>query len=121
MRLVFLLTAVFFAAAPINGNESLKMSVSPAQSLAPAYLRVRVTVEPNAVNRTIAVVAESDDYFRSSEVPLEGDQGPRTVFFEFRDVPSGDYQIRGIVGDAQGHEVATAKQSVFVLSSGTER
>src|SRR5215475_15743569 len=109
MRVVFVLTALFFAVAPINGIESLKMSVSPAQSLAPAYLRVRVTVEPNAVNRTVAVVAESADYYRSSELPLEGEQGPRTLFFEFRGVPSGDYQIRSVVGDARGHEVASVK------------
>jgi len=121
MRLALLLTGVFLAVAPINGTEPLKMNVSPAQSLAPAYLRVRVTVEPNAINRSVVVVAESDDYYRSSEMPLEGDQGPRTLFFEFRGVPSGDYQIRGVVGDAKGHEVATAKQSVFVLASGTER
>ena len=121
MRLALFLTAVFLTAAPINGTESLKMSVSPAQSLAPAYLRVRVTVEPNAVNRTVVVVAESDAYYRSSEMPLEGEQGPRTLLFEFRGVPSGDYQIRGVVGDAKGHEVATAKQNVFVIASGTER
>ena len=121
MRLALLLTGLFVAVAPITGTESLKMSVSPAQSLAPAYLRVRMTVEPNAVNRTLAVVAESDDYYRSSELPLEGDQGPRTLFFEFRGVPSGNYQIRGIVGDARGHEVATVKQNVFVLASGMDR
>src|SRR5262245_58421333 len=121
MRLALFLTGVFFAAAPINGSESLKMSVSPAQSLAPAYLRVQVTVEPNAVNRTVAVVAEPDHYYRSSEMPLEGEQGPRTLLFEFRGVPSGDYHTRGVVGDAKGHEVATAEQNVFVLVSGTER
>jgi hypothetical protein len=121
MRLALLLTGLFLAAAPINGTESLKMSVSPAQSLAPAYLRVRLTIEPNSVNRTVAVVAESDDYYRSSEVVLEGEQGPRTLFLEFRGVPSGEYQIRSVVGDAQGHEIASAKQSVFVLASGAER
>ena len=121
MRLALFLTGLLLAAAPINGTESLKISVSPAQSLAPAYLRVRVTVEPNAVNRTVAVVAESDGYYRSSELPLEGEQGPRTLFFEFRGVPSGDYQIRGVVGDARGHEVAAAQQNIFVLASGTER
>jgi hypothetical protein len=121
MRLALLLAGLFVATMPITGTESLKMSVSPAQSLAPAYLRVRLTVEPNAVNRTIAVVTESDDYFRSSELPLEGEQGPRTIFFEFRGVPSGEYQIRGLVGDAKGHEVASVQQNVNVIASGMER
>jgi len=123
MRLALFLAGIFLAAAPItiNGTESLRMSVSPTQSLAPAYLRVRVTVEPKAVNRTVAVVAESENYYRSSEMPLEGEQGPRTLFFEFRGVPSGDDKIRGVVGDARGHEVAAAQQNIFVLASGTER
>src|SRR5262249_53966906 len=117
MRLLFLLAGMLFVVAPLNGTESLKMSVSPAQSLAPAYLRVRLTVEPNAVNRTVAVVAESDDYFRSSELPLEGEDGPRTILFEFRGVPSGEYRIRGLVGDAGGHEVASVQQNVNVIAS----
>jgi hypothetical protein len=121
MRLALLLTGLFVATVPITGTESLTMSVSPAQSLAPAYLRVRMTVETNAVNRTVAVVAESDDYFRSSELPLEGVNGPRTIFFEFRGVPSGEYQIRGLVGDASGRELASVKQNVNVIASGTER
>jgi hypothetical protein len=112
---------MFFAVAPLIGTESLKMSVSPAQSLAPAYLRIRLTVEPNAVNRTVSVVAESDDYFRSSELPLEGENGPRTIFFEFRGVPSGEYHIRGLVGDARGREVASVQQNINVLSSGMDR
>jgi len=80
-----------------------------------------LTVEPNAANRTVAVVAESEDYFRSSELQLEGEQGPRTIFFEFRGVPSGEYQIRSLVGDAGGHEVASVKQNINVIASGTER
>ena len=121
MRLVFLLAGIFVLVAPIRGNESLKMSVLPTQSLAPAYLRVRVTVEPNEVNRTVVVAAESADYYRSSEMPLEGDQGPRTLFFEFRGVPSGTYQVRSVVGDVKGRQVATTAQNVFVWAAGAER
>jgi uncharacterized protein (DUF58 family) len=121
MRLGLLLTGILLTAVPIRGTEALKISVSPAQSMAPANLRIRVTVEPNAVNRTVAVAAESDDYFRSSEVAIEGDQGPRTLFFEFRGLPGGQYEVRSAVGDAQGHEVATAKQHVFIWTSGDER
>lgn len=121
MRAALLLCGILFTAVPIGGTESLKISVSPAQSFAPANLHIRVSVEPNAMNRSVVVVAESEDYFRSSEVALEGDQGPRTVILEFRSVPGGHYEIRGAVSDAQGREVATARQNVFVLASGNER
>src|SRR5437899_1432638 len=116
MRVAVLLGGFLLAVAPLGGSESVKMSVSPAQSIAPANLFIRMSIEPNSVNRTVQVVAESDDYYRSSEVALEGDQGPKTVFVEFRSVPGGSYEIRGVVADARGHEVAHAHQNVSVLS-----
>jgi hypothetical protein len=106
---------------PVSGNDSLQIRVSPAQSMAPANLFIRVSIEPNSINRTVFVEAESDDYYRSSEVALEGEDGPRTVVLQFRSVPGGHYQIRGSVGDARGRQVATARQDVVVISSGDDR
>ena len=60
-------------------------------------------------------------YAQAKESSEHGYPMLRTLFFEFRGIPSGDYQIRAVVGDARGHEVATAAQSVYVLASGTER
>jgi uncharacterized protein (DUF58 family) len=121
MRVAYLLTGILLTAAPMSGTESLKINVSPSQATAPANLRIRVMVEPNAANRSVTVAAESDDFFRSSEVALEGDQGPRTIYFEFRGVPGGQYEVRGAVGDAMGHEVASAKQNVFIMGSDADR
>jgi hypothetical protein len=121
MRVAVLLCGILLTVAPLGGTDALKISVSPAQSFAPANLHIRVSIEPNAMNRTVAITAESENYFRSSEVTLEGDEGPRTVIVEFRSVPGGHYEIRSAVGDAKGREVATARQSVFVLPSGNER
>ena len=121
MRVALLLFGIFMAVMPASGNDSLHMSVSPAQSMAPANLLIRVSIEPNAINRTVFVEAESDDYYRSSEVALEGEDGPRTVVLQFRSVPGGHYQIRGSVGDARGRQVATARQEVVVISSGIDR
>ena len=121
MRVAAFLCGILLIVAPLGGSEAMKISVSPAQSIAPANLFIRVSIVPNAANRLVSVAAESDDYYRSSEVTLEGDQSPRTVVFEFRSVPSGSYEIRGVLGDAQGHEMATARQSVFVLGSSADR
>jgi uncharacterized protein (DUF58 family) len=117
MRLACLLTGILLTVAPMRTTESMKINVSPSQSTAPANLRIRVTVEPNAANRSVTVAAESDDFFRSSEVALEGEEGPRTIYFEFRGVPGGQYEVRGAVGDAKGHQVASAKQNVLIWSS----
>ena len=121
MRRALLLTGILISVAPLGSTETLKLKVSPMQSFAPANLYVRLSIEPNANNRVVSVVAESEEYFRSSEVALEGDQGPRTVIVQFRSVPGGQYEVRGTVGDAMGNQVASARQSVFVLASGSDR
>jgi len=121
MRRALLLAGILMSIAPLGGTETLKMKVSPMQSFAPANLYVRLSIEPNANNRVVSIVAESEDYFRSSEVALEGDQGPRTVIVQFRSVPGGQYEVRGTVGDSMGNEVASTRQNVFVLASGSDR
>ena len=121
MRRALLLAGILMLVAPVGGAESLQIKVSPMQSFAPANLYVRLSIEPNANNRVVSIVAESEEYFRSSEVALEGDQGPRTVIVQFRSVPGGQYEVRGTVGDAMGNQVANARQSVFVLPSGNDK
>ena len=120
MRLTLLLAVILMTVAPVGGSEPLKLKVSPMQSFAPANLYIRVSIEPHADNRVVTVVAESEDYYRSSDVALEGEDGPRTVTVQFRSVPEGQYEIRGAVGDAQGREVASVRQNIFVLP-GNER
>ena len=115
MHRVFLLAGILMAAAPVGGSEPLTLRVSPMQSFAPANLYIRLSIEPNANNRVVSIVAESEDYYRSSEVALEGEQGPRTVIVQFRSVPEGQYQIRSAVENALGKEVATARQNINVL------
>ena len=48
-------------------GERLAMRVSPAVSMAPADLIVMMTIESSASNRAIEIMAESDDFYRSSE------------------------------------------------------
>jgi hypothetical protein len=121
MRLAILLCGFLLSVTPLGGGESLKMSVSPEQSFAPANLFVRLGIEPDAANRIVEVVAESGDFYRSSQVALEGEGGPRTVILQFRNLPGGSYEVRGVVTDNQGREVAVAHQSVNVLPSGRDR
>jgi hypothetical protein len=102
---------------PVNGGEQLRMAVSPAQSFAPSTLRVRVRLEPHNLNRRLAVVADSADFYRSSEVQLDGEQAPKTITIEFRGVPGGSYQVFSMVLDQSGQRRAFASQDVNVISS----
>jgi len=108
---------VVLMAAPTGAGERLALKVSPAVAFAPANLIVRTTVEADAGNRAMEVVAESRDFYRSSSIELDGDKAPRTTQFEFRSLPPGIYEVRARLTGAGGEERGSVRRSVNVISS----
>ena len=106
------------AALPLTAKDALAVKVSPAVCFAPANLIVRATVESNASNRAVEIVAESDDFYRSSELQLDGDRAPRTTMFEFRSLPPGMYEVRAILYGSDGDARAEVRRQVNVIASG---
>jgi hypothetical protein len=98
--------------------ERLTLRVSPAVAFAPANLVVRATIAASADNRTVEIVAESEDFYRSSEIQLDGDRAPRTSQFEFRSLPPGTYEVKAILRGSSGTERASVRQQVNVISNG---
>ena len=118
MRVHIFASALFLSSAmSISANEPLTMAVSPVQSFAPTNLTIRVHVEPNAANRAFEVVAESSEYYRSSRIQLDGAGAPRTISLEIRNLPGGDYDVRGALIDSAGRERAAVRKQVIVLGS----
>jgi len=107
------------ATMPLGAGERLTLKVSPAVSFAPANLVVRATVPVDADNRAIEIVAESEDFYRSSEIQLEGDRAARTTMFEFRSLPPGTYEVRANLFGSNGQSRALIRQQVNVLASGS--
>ena len=103
---------------PIGAGERITMKVSPAVSFAPANLVVRATIEADADNRAVEIVAESPDFYRSSEIQLEGDRAARTTTFEFRSLPPGTYEVRAKLLGVDGQQRAAVRQQVNVIASG---
>jgi hypothetical protein len=102
-------------------GERLAMRVSPAVSMAPADLIVRMTIEANASNRAIQIIAESADFYRSSEIPLDGANAPRSTRFAFRSLPGGVYTVRAVLKGAGEQLLAQTRQEINVVSSGKDR
>jgi hypothetical protein len=104
-------------AAPLGAGERLTIRVSPAVAFAPANLIVRTMVEANKDNRSIEVIAESDEFYRSSELSMDGDRAPRTNLIQFRSLPGGAYQVRAVLKGAGGHELAHSEVNINVVDS----
>jgi len=117
-RVMMTVLVVALGATGPKAEEPVRIAASPTFAFAPALLRVRVRVEPNAANRTLTITADSDGYYRSSLIELEGDTSARTFFVEFKSVPAGQYHLSAVVRNATGENVAVAAQGgVRILSN----
>ena len=103
---------------PMGAGERITVKVSPAVAFAPANLVVRTMIEADQDNRAVEIVAESADFYRSSQIQLEGDKAPRTTSFEFRSLPPGSYEVRALLLGADGGQRAFARQTINVIASG---
>jgi hypothetical protein len=108
--------AALLLTAPLGASERLTLRVTPAVSFAPANLIVRTMVEADPDNRAIAIVAESADFYRSSEIQLDGDRAPRTTIFEFRSMPGGTYNVTATLFGASRQALTSVRQRVRVIS-----
>ncbi len=109
---------ILVAAVPLGAGERMTMRVSPAVSFAPANLIVRTVIESDSANRSIEIVAESPDFYRSSEMQLNGDRAPHVTQFEFRSLPGGSYDVSAVLYGAGGEERAVLRQQVKIIETG---
>jgi len=103
----------------VGAKEPFSIRVSRAVSFAPTDLVIRTRVEPDANNRAMEVVADSNGFYRSSAIQLEGDRAPKTTTFEFRSLPPGEYEVTAVVIGADGQRRALARAHVNVVESGS--
>jgi len=97
------LTGLLAAASPAAAPPPVAVRVSPNASMAPATVRVTVTVEPDERNRGLMVEADSLNFYSSSEVALEGTGSSRVKRFEFKNLPPGEYEVRATVQRNDGN------------------
>jgi hypothetical protein len=104
------------AGAPLNSTaaENVGLNIHPRVAQAPATVRVLATVERSIENRELRVTAESELYFRSSTVQLDGDQASRTHTFRFGSLPPGEYEIAAVVRTRDG-DMKVARRQVTVV------
>ena len=99
---------------PVAGGEPLTIRVMPANAVAPADILVEVFIEPNEQNRSIAIEAESENFYTSSTTTLEGDRAPRTKIIRFRTLPAGSYEVRVRLIGTDGDRAQLTRHVLFV-------
>ena len=121
MRVILMLSALLsLTTISATGGEQLRIAASPIMSFAPSNLRVLTRLVPDAENRTLDVIVDSGEFYRSSQIPLEGEKAPAVITVEFRDLPKGEYEVAGVLTDSAGARRAVARQRVTVIARGGE-
>ena len=111
---------LLLGAVPSQAGSAVTVRVWPVVAFAPADLQIRASVDVNADNRTLEVVAESNDYYRSSELQLDGEDAARTSVVSFRSLPGGDYTVRVVVRGSRGEVRASSTAISRVVERGVE-
>jgi len=110
MKRLLLLPVFLLCALPTAATTRVAIRVTPTFAFAPATVHVVATIAPDDETRAIEVVAESDAYYRSSTVPLDGEDAPRSSRFEFRRLPQGVYNVTATLIDAAGRHTVVRRQ-----------
>lgn len=77
----------------VTDGPSLRTQVRPAVGKAPAEVRIEVWIASHAQNRSLEIEVDSDDFFRSSAIALDGEQAAHVFTVEYRSIPAGEYEV----------------------------
>jgi len=95
IRIAAMVAAImFFRSFGADAAHQMNLRVWPSVATAPATLLIYASIVQNEDNRRLRIVANSDDFSRSSEISLDGENSPKVLTFEYRELPSGSYDVR---------------------------
>lgn len=90
------------SASPAGQVFPVTMRLSPRMAFAPAVVRTTVRVTPHRDNRLLRLTLDSPDYYRSSDVQLDGAGAPSAHYFDWGSLPPGAYSVVATVFGADG-------------------
>jgi len=80
---------------------------------------IQIQIAPHSDNRLLKVSAVSDLFSWHGEQRLDGVASPRTVTFEVRQLPAGEYCVKGEILGPAGHSRGIVSKRITVLPRGT--
>jgi hypothetical protein len=96
------------AATTPRAHSVVEIRLNGHYFIAPANVQFVVAVEPDSTNRVLRLIADGEQMYRSTDVPLSVDDA-RLHRIEFKNLPAGTYnvtaqvlsssEIRGVTSD----------------------
>ena len=79
--------------AALRADPTLELRLTRKYTFSPGYVRSLVRVSPHPDNRLLRVTLDSADYYRSSDIELDGADAARSHFLNWTSLPAGHYDI----------------------------
>ena len=102
----------------LSAGSALEMRMSVVVRGAPADLRLTLHVEPHPDNRVLAIEADGEDLFTSSEIRLTGESEKRFHEVWFRSFPPGTYIVRATLYSSGGVRATATNRFVVIGADG---
>jgi hypothetical protein len=116
---MFKVLLVALALAASRPPAPVAVDVYPRVTLkTPASIRLRITVERDPANRSIAWAWESADFFSSDQRQLDGDAAPRVFTIFVDNLRTGSYTLVVVLGRNDG--TSAQAQTTFVVGTPEE-
>jgi hypothetical protein len=113
MSLVGVLLLSSAASTVGDANDIVEIRLRGRYYAEPATVQITIAVQPDAVNRSLRVEADSERMFRSSEITLAGAGEKRIHTLEFKNLPAGDYTLSAqVFSNLEMRAVATQQLTV---------
>jgi lysozyme family protein len=103
-----------------RGTEPVTVQASPAVALAPATVRVRITVERDARNRELLVTFDGPQHSESFVEQLDGDAAARTRERHLKNLPGGVYALHACVRRSDGTGSCATPARVEIIGFGDD-
>jgi hypothetical protein len=97
-----------------GASEKLTLRVTPNVSSAPSTVIVRATVAKNADNRWLHIEADSGEFYRSSEIQLDGDKAPVVTEIRLPNLPGGEYTVKAVLRGTMGDETIVRRTAIVL-------
>jgi hypothetical protein len=98
-------------------GDPVSVRVNPTVSMAPTVLAIRVNVVPRSENRALEIVVDSEGFYRSSRVDLDGDRAPMVNTLTVGSVPAGDYEVTATLIESDGRRGSKARAYAEVMGT----
>jgi hypothetical protein len=111
---ILLTGCLMFAWTAVAADTPLTLRVHPRFAPELGAVQVTAIVRPHPDNRVLVIEAECDNYYRSSEMQLDGENARRAHVLTLSNLPSGSCELTAKL--RSGHDERGRASGNFMVS-----